>query len=247
MNSHELGDEYEKVCKAYLEELYSKTNPQFIDTKFDKIHGIDFAMSLNDDEIIFVIESKGKYGQVSKNQMTKEWIQKRITPDLAEKIRNNIAKNGIIKYLSFRVNNDNPDNPIIKRISPSGFLDKEDFSEFGQQNISSSNNNSTKKDTIMSNSKRSLKYQLELLISLRKYLLGFQDRLEKDLNFYEKKVTDLHEKGHMLDEVYFSFRDNSFDPSKQHMQKIMQHMNDNDLKQIDIMIKQVEEFLAKFG
>ena len=178
MNSHELGDEYERICREYLTELWAKSNPQLIETKLNDIHGIDFAMSLNEGEIVFIVESKGKHSQISKDQMSKEWIKKRVNDDLAQKIKTAIGKNGIVKYLSFRVNNDDPQHPIIKRISPSGSLDSTDLANFLETNTQNipSNNHSTisNSNTNMKLSKRSLQYQLDLLSSLKKYLVSFQ-------------------------------------------------------------------------
>jgi hypothetical protein len=243
MNSHQLGDEYERICREYLMELWAEANPQLIETKINDIHGIDFAMSLNDGEIVFIVESKGKYSQVSKKQMSKEWIKDRINGELAEKIKTAIGKNGIIKYLSFRINNDDPKNPIIKRISPSGFLDKEELIN-SSDNINSNNHLKSKNKMA---SKRSLEYQRELLISLKKYLEDFQGRVLKDLDMYQKKVEALHEGANMADELYSPFKQLYFDPSKQLMEKLMVQMQERDLKKINQLIIEVGRLIDISG
>jgi len=233
--SHEIGNKLENICREYVLEHFSLANPKIIETKLNSIHGIDFAVSLNDNEIVFIVEVKSKHGSVRMPQMSDKWIKDRITSELKNAIKDTIKKGGVIKALSYKVDNTDEQNPIIKYISPTRELNSNEL--FNNDNNNKNNENM---------STRQFQYQIELLYALKKYLDGFKESLEISFMGYDRQVNELRDTGQMDDQMHQSFVDNCLHPTQSKIKELINQIENEDIPFVKERINDIQAIVDRF-
>lgn len=117
------GDDNEIFFQQYIEEFYAAAKPQFIEnTKYDSVHGIDKAFVMNDHLHLCIAEVKSQYSQLSKGQMSKQWIIERLQKlqqqdpkhPLIIAIKKVLENNGEVYARTYRVNHNNDDKKPVQ-------------------------------------------------------------------------------------------------------------------------------------
>jgi hypothetical protein len=96
-----------------------------------------------------------------------------------------------------------------------------------------------KKSEIMAR-QTSISYQLELAEDLKRYLHGFQDRLDAVAQNYKNKCNDMYEAG-MIDEIYEDFEQNYMEVTIQKIANLVEQINECDIPFVEKFINNLEE------
>lgn len=86
-------------------------------------------------------------------------------------------------------------------------------------------------------------YQTELLMQLKSFLGQFQERLESASNSYQKKVDNLHGEGGLMDETYRDFVKEQLEPTRDLINKLIEHIEHNDIPAVKKAIRDIEHLL----
>ena len=116
MNWHLVGDELERICRNELLQRWPEC--EIIETKYDSVHGIDFAVRLRNGGIA-IVEVKSAFGSVHGQQMTASWIADRLSPLLESAIINAFSWGAPVFRATYRVF---AEKGVIRSATPTGSL-----------------------------------------------------------------------------------------------------------------------------
>jgi hypothetical protein len=107
--------------------------------------------------------------------------------------------------------------------------------------VSDTNNNiiNNRTNTNMANS-GNIEFQIELAEQLKKYLQGFQERLNHTIQHYENRYNGF---GNVMIENFHSKFEENFEETKSAINALIERINDEDIPTIDEYIEKLENLL----
>lgn len=244
LTPQQQGDDNEAFCKNYVLEHFALAFPSLIeDTKYDSVHGIDFAFTTNNGKELFIVEVKGAKAQISKGQMTNEWLLNRITklqqhnPNSALLIalRNTLASNGTIKGMTYKV--DKHHATPIRLMNPAVFFTGTELTQLAALLNQPLSLNTSSGEQTMANS---IEHQLELLHSLKNYLENFQEKLLGVSENYQRKVDALESENNLISNIHRNYSEQQLEPTRNALSNVVNQISDNDIPAIERYIAWLE-------
>lgn len=244
LTPQQQGDDNEAFCKAYILDHFAPAKQKLIeDTKYNSVHGIDFAFTTNNGKELFIVEVKGAKAQISKGQMSNEWLLNRITKlqhhnphsALLVALKNTLASNGTIKGMTYKVNKHH--TTPVRLMNPAVFFKATELTQLAALLNQPLSSNISSGEQTMANS---IEHQIELLTGLKSYLENFQEKLLGVSENYQRKVDALESEDNLISNIHRNYSEQQLEPTRNSLSNIVNQISDNDIPAIENYIAWLE-------